>query len=108
MVEEKKVMEFEDLEAINGEEDIDATEELETGVSAQTVARTIITFLALLNAVLAMTGKVPLDLDENTIYLICTGIAGVATTVWSWWKNNSFTRKAREADLVKDGVKEVA
>lgn len=108
MIEEKKVLEFEDLETINGEEDIDVTEELETGVSGRTIARSIVTALALLNAVLAMTGKVPLDLDENTIYLICTGFASVATTVWSWWKNNSFTKKAREADLVKDGVKEVA
>ena len=102
MTDEKNVMEFEDIE------EVDATEELETDVSGRTIARTIITALALVNAVLAITGKTPLDLDENTIYLICTGIASVVTTVWSWWKNNSFTRKAREADLVKDSVKEVA
>ncbi|MCQ4637012.1 phage holin [Anaerovorax odorimutans] len=103
MLNDKEILNFEDLDEI---EEVDATVGLETGVSGQTIARTIVTFLALLNAVLAITGKTPLDLDENTIYLICTGIASVATTIWSWWKNNSFTRRARTADLVKDGVKE--
>ncbi|MEG1298298.1 MAG: phage holin [Anaerovoracaceae bacterium] len=103
-MEEKKVVEFKDLKDIEEVEDIDLTEKLETGISAGTIARTIVTALAALNAVLALTGKAPLELDENTIYLVCTGIAMVGTTTWSWWKNNSFTKKAIKGDLAKNGV----
>lgn len=86
----------------------DAAEELETGVSASTIARTIWAGIVLLNSVLLILGKTPLGLDENMIYEICSGLAAVVATAQVWWKNNSFTKRAREADLVKDGVKEVA
>lgn len=86
----------------------DAAEELETGISASTIVRTIALLIVLLNQVLVMAGKVPLALDEETIYTVCSGIATIGVSIWTWWKNNSFTKKAREADLVKNGVKETA
>jgi SPP1 family holin len=63
-----------------------------------TIARTIVAAIALLNAVMVMIGKAPLDLDENTIYIVVSGIAVIATTIWTWWKNNSFTKEAMIAD----------
>lgn len=71
-----------------------------------TIARTIVAAIALLNSVLIMLGKAPLDLDENTIYVVVSGIATVATTIWVWWKNNSITRAALIGDDVMRAVKE--
>lgn len=63
-----------------------------------TIARTIVAAIALLNSIMLMIGKAPLDLDENTIYIVCSGIATVVTTIWVWWKNNSITKEAIVAD----------
>ena len=71
-----------------------------------TIIRTILAGLALLNAVLVMLGKAPLDLDENTIYVVGSGIASLVTTFWAWWKNNSFTRAALIGDDVMRSIKE--
>ena len=67
-------------------------------IKTETIVRTIIAGIALLNSVLIMFGKTPLDLDENTLYVIGSGIATVVTTIWAWWKNNSFTQCALQAD----------
>ena len=71
-----------------------------------TIIRTILAGLALLNAVLVMLGKAPLDLDENTIYVVGSGIASLVTTIWAWWKNNSITRAALIGDDVMRSIKE--
>ena len=71
-----------------------------------TIIRTILAGLALLNAVLVMLGKAPLDLDENTIYVVGSGIASLVTTFWVWWKNNSITRAALIGDDVMRSIKE--
>lgn len=86
----------------------DAAEELEIPVSTGTIARTISQGIVFLNLILGLCGKTPLDIDESVIYTVCTGVATIGVGIWTWWKNNSFTKRAREADLVKDGVKEVA
>ena len=106
MTNEKEFLET--IEEGGDEIEYDATEEMETGISPRTIARTIWAGIVLLNSVLLILGKTPLGLDENMIYEICSGLAAVVATVQVWWKNNSFTKRAREADLVKDGVKEVA
>ena len=106
MTNEKEFLET--IEEDGDEIEYDATEEMETGISPRTIARTIWAGIVLLNSVLLIIGKTPLGLDENMIYEICSGLAAVVATVQVWWKNNSFTKRAREADLVKDGVKEVA
>lgn len=64
----------------------------------ETIARTIVAAIALLNSIMLMIGKAPLNLDENTIYVVVSGIATVITTIWVWWKNNSFTAAAMVAD----------
>ena len=98
-----EVMELED----DGDKvEYDATEELETPVSAGTIARTISQGIVFLNLILGLCGKTPLDIDESVIYTVCTGIATIGVGIWTWWKNNNFTKKARQAQLVKDGVKD--
>lgn len=72
----------------------------------ETIARTIVAAVALLNAVMVMIGKTPLDLDENTIYVVCSGVAVIITTIWAWWKNNSFTPEAIAADRMMREMKQ--
>lgn len=74
-------------------------------MTRETLIRTILAGLALLNAVLVMLGKAPLDLDENTIYVVGSGIASIVTTFWAWWKNNSITPEAIVADELMHEMK---
>lgn len=71
-----------------------------------TIARTIIALVALINAVMLMLGKAPLDLDDNTIYVTVSGIATILTTLWVWWKNNSVTKEAIMADEMMHQLKD--
>ena len=67
-------------------------------VNKETIIRTVILTLALINQVLAACGKSPIPVDEESITeLISTGITVIAA-VWAWWKNNSFTQAAIKAD----------
>lgn len=64
----------------------------------QTILRTIIMVLVLINSVLIMIGKNPLPYSEDELYTGVSGVLTVITTLWSWWKNNSFTTSALLAD----------
>lgn len=66
--------------------------------SRETIIRTIVLFVALLNQVLTMFGLNPLPFSNEDIYGGLTALFTVAATIWSWWKNNSFTQNAIEAD----------
>lgn len=65
---------------------------------AETIARTIVLALALLNQVLAICGKGQIQIAENDIYQIISLTFTSVASVWSWWKNNSFTQSAIKAD----------
>lgn len=69
-------------------------------VKIDTIARTIVLFIALANQVLAIAGKEIFPVTEDQVYQIVTLIATVGASVWAWWKNNSFTQNAIEADNV--------
>ena len=66
--------------------------------SAGTIARLICLILTLVNQVLVMTGHSPLpfDLGEAEAW-IATGLTAAAS-LWAYWKNNSWTPEAIEAD----------
>lgn len=67
-------------------------------ISAETIARTIVLFIAILNQILAILGKNRLEIAESDIYQIVTLIFTIGSAVWAWWKNNSFTQNALKAD----------
>ena len=71
---------------------------MNTNITIGTIARTIALLVALLNQVCAIMGCVPFDLSEETIYQLVSLAATTITAVAAWWKNNSFTRAAVEAD----------
>ncbi|HIZ76538.1 MAG TPA: phage holin [Firmicutes bacterium] len=63
-----------------------------------TIVRTIVLALALINQIFALVGIPQLNIDDDTIYQAVTLIVTIVSSVWAWWKNNSFTRAARAAD----------
>ena len=67
-------------------------------VKTETIIRTIILILALANQVLAIYGKEKIPITEDEVYQLVTLIVTVVTSLWAWWKNNSFTQPAIKAD----------
>ena len=63
-----------------------------------TIVRTIVLALALINQIFALVGIPQLNIDDDTIYQAVTLIVTIVSSVWAWGKNNSFTRAARAAD----------
>lgn len=55
-------------------------------VSKDTIIRTIVTFVALVNSVLTMIGKNPLPFSDDEVYLFFSTLLTVFSTVWAWWK----------------------
>jgi SPP1 family holin len=74
-------------------------------IKADTIARTIVLGVALLNQALAATGRAPLDMDESSIYQTVTLAATLAASATAWWKNNSFTWAALKADMHLEKLK---
>ena len=70
------------------------------GVSNQTWVRTIVLVLALVNQALVMFGVTDNEVELETWTRYATYIFTVISALWSWWKNNSFTEKAQEADTL--------
>lgn len=78
--------------------------------SKETVIRTAVLVLALINNALALAGKSPLPFDDQTVIAVVSFIFTTATALVNWWYNNSFTKEAIEADAymkdLKNGYKE--
>lgn len=73
------------------------------GVSVQTWARTVILLLALSGQLCVIIGKKNGMLDQEQWQEYATFALTVIGSVWSWWKNNSFTAAAQKADkIMKD------
>lgn len=71
---------------------------MNTNVSIGTIARLICLILALVNQVLVMTGHSVLPIENQTIELVVTNVWTIAAAVWGYWKNNSWTPEAIDAD----------
>ena len=74
-------------------------------ISAGTITRTAVLLLALTNQILSACGKPVLPIENQTVEQLATaGITTVAALV-AWWKNNSFTAAAIQADQTYDKLK---
>ena len=71
-------------------------------VNKETIVRTIILVVALVNQVLTAFGKNPLPFSDEELYTGLTLVFTVGATIWAWWKNNSFTKNAIAADKYKN------
>ena len=71
---------------------------LNNKISAGTIARTACLLLALTNQILSACGKPVLPIESATVeQLVTAGITTMAALI-AWWKNNSFTTAAIQAD----------
>lgn len=77
----------------------------EPTISAGTVARTACLLLALTNQVLSALGKPVLPIESATVEQLVTAGITTVTALIAWWKNNSFTAAALEADKTYDRLK---
>lgn len=68
-------------------------------IRPETIVRTICLVLALANQVLALYGKEKIPVTDDEIYQLVSIAVTIVVSVWTWWKNNSFTQPAIKADI---------
>ena len=72
-------------------------------ISKGTIIRSIALILSVVNYILTAKNMNPLPFGETEVYEFFSMIFMGASTIWAWWKNNSFTKEAIRADkLLKD------
>lgn len=70
------------------------------------IIRTIVLFVALLNQSLVLAGFSPLPFTDEQIKNGLTIVFTIVASLWTWWKDNDITRKARERkQFLKDNNK---
>ncbi len=67
-------------------------------ISVGTIARTICLALALINQILTASGHGVINIADDDINTLISTIFTIAAALAAWWKNNSFTKAALEAD----------
>lgn len=78
---------------------------MNTKIQPDTIARTIVLALALLNQCLAIMGKGTIQIAENDIYQVVSLAWTIGSAIVAWWYNNSFTKHAIRADDYLDSLK---
>ena len=68
-------------------------------ITAGTIARTLILFLALINQLLSASGHAVIPIEDATIETLVSTAITIITALVAWWKNNSFTYAARLGDF---------
>ena len=74
-------------------------------VSIATLARTAALAFALANQVSSAAGKPLLPIESSEVEQFVTTGLTIATSVAAWWKNNSFTCAALNADDFYKAIK---
>lgn len=74
-------------------------------IKKDTIIRTACLALSWVNYYLTTKGKSPLPISDAQVQ---TGVSYglmLAATIWSWWKNNSFTQPALAGDVAMRAAK---
>ena len=66
-----------------------------------TILRSIALAAVLVNQLIAASGRAPLPYTEEEFYQGLSAVMTVAVSLWTWWKNNSFTAGAIRADRTR-------
>lgn len=74
-------------------------------ITKGTIARTIILALALFNQILTATGHNVIDISDDTVNTLISTVFTVVSAVVAWWKNNSFSFEALQADKYMKDLK---
>ena len=75
-------------------------------IKTDTIIRTIVLTLALINQILTSTGHSVIPVSDDQVAELISLVVTIGASVWAWWKNNSFTCCAIEADEYKEALKE--
>lgn len=67
-------------------------------VKKETMIRVVVLIILLINQMLVMTGVMDFAFEEDEVYGIVSTIATTIMSLWTMWKNNSFTKNAQKAD----------
>ncbi len=76
--------------------------------SKETVIRTVVLLISLINQILTVLGKNPLPFSDAALYEGLSLAFTAGASLWAWWKNNSFTAEAVEADKYLHAIKAVS
>lgn len=79
--------------------------EKENKITKETIIRTIVLVVALINQILTMTGHSMLPFTDAFIAEFVSTIITVVVALINWWKNNSFTKEAVAADKIMKALK---
>jgi SPP1 family holin len=60
--------------------------------------RTIVLVFALINNALVLAGFSPLPFENEEVEAFLSTLFMIGAALWSWWKNNSVSKEARQAD----------
>lgn len=75
-------------------------------VKKETIIRTVILIVALINQGLTVAGVNLLPISDDQISEFLSLGLTIIASLWSWWKNNSFTKDAIEADEYLNNLKQ--
>ena len=75
-------------------------------ISKYTIVRTVMLFIVVINYVLNKLGVSIINVSENEVLAFIEMAISVLSIMAAWWYNNSFSEKARRADLFLKKLKE--
>lgn len=64
-------------------------------IQRMTIIRTLLLFIAWFNQFLSMNGYSPLPFSDQELELGVSMLVTFVVSIWTWWKNNDITQKAR-------------
>ena len=70
-----------------------------------TIIRTVLLIISFINMGLEIAGKGVLPFSNEEVSAVISYIFAAGTSIITWWKNNSFTKQAIEADKVLNKLK---
>ncbi len=68
-------------------------------VTKGTVVRTVLLAVVLVNIVLKAFGMNPVQVDERSVVSVIENVVSIVVIMLNWWKNNSFSDEAKNADF---------
>lgn len=74
-------------------------------IKTETIVRTVVLTMALINQILTSTGHSVIPVTDEQVTELLTLVFTIGASLWAWWKNNSFTKNAIEADMVLESLK---
>lgn len=78
----------------------DGNKEISLSPQWGTIARTVFLIISLFLSIGYQTGRLTYEIDENKLYELIITIMTIISSVICWWKNNSFTKEAIQADAI--------